>query len=384
MSEVEFREVALPDGGDGVLPAALALPAAEHPRPGVLVLHELWGLTEDMRRIARRLAGAGYVALAPELYGPGRRRACVARAVRDLRGGGELGLGRASEAFRELCRRPEVDAGRVGAIGFCLGGGFALLLGAREPAGAVSVNYGRVPERSEELEGICPVVGSYGGRDRQLLPHAERLERLLSERHVPHDVKLYPEAGAQLPEPERAALARAHPAPARRRRLPPRGVRGRLGKDPRLLSRAPRSPGPIMTALLRLAMWLHRTLYRASGGRIGDRRGAVPILLLTTVGRVTGKRRTVPVQYLDQGERLAVVASNGGRPRHPGWFFNLRAEPRVEVEIGRERTAMHARVATEEERERLWPKVVELWSGYEEYQRGTTRRIPLVILESSR
>lgn len=195
MSEVELPEIELPDGRDGVLPAALVLPAAEPPRPGVLVLHELWGLNTDIRAVAGRLAGEGYVALAPELYGPGRRRACVARAVRDLRRGGELGLGRASKAFRELYRRREVDGDRVGAIGFCKGGGFALLLGAREPVGAVSVNYGRVPERSEELEGICPVVASYGGRDRQFLAHADRLERFLSERGVPHDVKVYPEAG---------------------------------------------------------------------------------------------------------------------------------------------------------------------------------------------
>ena len=195
MREVELREIELPDGGGGALPAALALPAAEPPRPGVLVLHELWGLNADIRAVAGRLAGEGYVALAPELYGPGRRRACVARAVRDLRRGGELGLGRSAEAFRELRRRPEVDADRVGAIGFCMGGGFALLLGAREPAGAVSVNYGRVPERGDELDGICPVVASYGARDRQFLTHADRLQRFLSERDVPHDVEIYPEAG---------------------------------------------------------------------------------------------------------------------------------------------------------------------------------------------
>ncbi len=140
----------------------------------------------------------------------------------------------------------------------------------------------------------------------------------------------------------------------------------------------------LLTYLLRFAMWLHRSLYRASGGRIGGKRGTVPILLLTTTGRVTGKRRTVPLQYLAGEQMLVVVASNGGRPRHPGWFFNLRAEPRVEVQIGREHTVMHARQATEEERERLWPKVVELSSGYDDYQRRTEREIPLVILEGPR
>jgi F420H(2)-dependent quinone reductase len=133
--------------------------------------------------------------------------------------------------------------------------------------------------------------------------------------------------------------------------------------------------------VLRLAMWLHKTLYRASGGRIGGRRGAVPILLLTTTGRRTGKRRTVPLQYLADGETLVVVASNGGRPANPSWFHNLRAQSRVEVEIGRERRAMQAREATAEERGRLWPAVVGLWSGYADYQRGTAREIPLVILE---
>ena len=140
----------------------------------------------------------------------------------------------------------------------------------------------------------------------------------------------------------------------------------------------------LLTYLLRFAMWLHRSLYRASGGRIGGKRGNVPILLLTTRGRKTGKRRTVPLQYLAQAETLVVVASNGGRPKHPGWLFNLRAEPRVDVEIGRERTLMHARQATAEERENLWPKVVELSSGYDEYQRRTEREIPLVILEGPR
>jgi deazaflavin-dependent oxidoreductase (nitroreductase family) len=136
-----------------------------------------------------------------------------------------------------------------------------------------------------------------------------------------------------------------------------------------------------MTTLLRFAMWLHRSLYRASGGRIGGRRGNVPILLLTTSGRKTGKRRTVPLQYLAQGETLIVVASNGGSPKHPGWFFNLQAQPRAEVQIGREHTTVQAHQATAEERENLWPKVVELSSGYDDYQRHTTREIPLVILD---
>jgi deazaflavin-dependent oxidoreductase (nitroreductase family) len=139
-----------------------------------------------------------------------------------------------------------------------------------------------------------------------------------------------------------------------------------------------------MGFVFRAVIGLHRALYRATGGRIGGRRGTVPILLLTTVGRKTRKRRTVPLQYLAQAEALVVVASNGGRPKHPAWFLNLHADPSVEVEIGRKHSAMRAREATLDERTLLWPQVVELWSGYDDYQRNTSREIPLVILEGTR
>ena len=178
----------------------------------MLVIHELWGLTADIERICGRLAAAGYVALAPELYGPGARSICIARAVRDLaRAGGAEGVGQAGDALRALRERPEVDGARVGAIGFCMGGGFALLLGAREDLRVTAVNYGRVPESAVELEGLCPVVASYGGRDRQLLSHLERLRRFLEEREIPHDAKVYPEAGhsfmnRSLPRPAVRAL----------------------------------------------------------------------------------------------------------------------------------------------------------------------------------
>ncbi len=198
--------------GGRAVGAWLGLPDGPGPHPGVLVIHELWGLTADIERICGRLAAAGYAALGPELYGPGRRPVCIARAVRDLaRGDGELGSARAAEALDALRGRPEVDAGRTGAIGFCMGGGFALLLGAREELRATAVNYGRVPESAAELEGLCPVVASYGGRDRQLLPHLERLRRFLDERGVAHDTQLYPEAGhsfmnRSLPRPAARAL----------------------------------------------------------------------------------------------------------------------------------------------------------------------------------
>jgi deazaflavin-dependent oxidoreductase (nitroreductase family) len=135
-----------------------------------------------------------------------------------------------------------------------------------------------------------------------------------------------------------------------------------------------------MNALARAAIRLHAALYRLSGGKIGGRRGTVPILLLTTAGRRSGRRRTVPLQYLAEGGALVVVASNGGRDHHPGWLHNLRAQPRVEVRRGRETQTMRAEEVTSAEREQLWPRVVELWRGYDEYRARTRREIPLVIL----
>ena len=106
------------------------------------------------------------------------------------------------------------------------------------------------------------------------------------------------------------------------------------------------------------------------------------MLLLDHVGARSGKRRTTPLVYLRDGEDVVIVASKGGSPRHPGWYHNLRAHPETTVQIGSRRTPVTARVATPAERSRLWPKVVALYQGYEDYQRRTERQIPLVILES--
>jgi deazaflavin-dependent oxidoreductase (nitroreductase family) len=125
---------------------------------------------------------------------------------------------------------------------------------------------------------------------------------------------------------------------------------------------------------------LNRALYRVTGGRIGGKLRGAPILLLTTAGRVSGKPRTVPLLYLADGDDLVMAASYGGFPRHPHWYRNLETNPDVEVEIGRERRRLRARTATPVERARLWPRLVELYPGYEAYQRRTTREIPVVIL----
>lgn len=131
-------------------------------------------------------------------------------------------------------------------------------------------------------------------------------------------------------------------------------------------------------------MGLHTAVYRATGGRLGTTLPGVPgkMLLLDHVGARSGAKRTSPLLYIEDGEDVVIVASKGGFPKHPAWFHNLEANPDTTVQIGPERRAVHARVASPEERERLWPMAVRAYHGYADYQaRSKGRQIPLVILE---
>ena len=126
----------------------------------------------------------------------------------------------------------------------------------------------------------------------------------------------------------------------------------------------------------------HVTLYRASRGLIGHRfPGAPPTLLLDHVGARSGTRRTSPLVYGEDGQDLILVASKGGHPKHPAWYHNLVANPDTTVQVGSRRRPVHARVATADERSRLWTLMVGVYSGYEAYRRRTEREIPLVVLE---
>jgi deazaflavin-dependent oxidoreductase (nitroreductase family) len=125
---------------------------------------------------------------------------------------------------------------------------------------------------------------------------------------------------------------------------------------------------------------LHRLLYRASGGRIGGRLWDLPVVLLTTTGRSTGKRRTVPLCSFRDGDDVVVIASYGGLDRPPAWWLNLEASPLAELQTGRVRRTVTARNASAEERARLWAEVTARAPGYLEYERRTTREIPVVIL----
>jgi F420H(2)-dependent quinone reductase len=126
----------------------------------------------------------------------------------------------------------------------------------------------------------------------------------------------------------------------------------------------------------------HVLTYKVTYGLLGHRFPGFPAtLLLDHVGAKSGKHRTTPLAYIPDGDTIVLVASKGGAPRNPGWFHNLRAHPDTTVQVGSERREVHARVAGDEERARLWPRVVKAYWGYADYQRRTEREIPLVLLE---
>lgn len=126
----------------------------------------------------------------------------------------------------------------------------------------------------------------------------------------------------------------------------------------------------------------HTAVFRLSGGRIGARAYGAPVLLLHHTGAKSGKKRIAPILYLPDGDRLVIVASKGGYTKHPGWFHNLMSHPDTEVELPREgRIAVHARRASPEERAELWPRLVDLYGGYREYQESTDREIPVLVLD---
>jgi deazaflavin-dependent oxidoreductase (nitroreductase family) len=137
---------------------------------------------------------------------------------------------------------------------------------------------------------------------------------------------------------------------------------------------------PNIRILIRVISALNVFLYRLTGGRISGRLAGVPVLLLGTVGRKSGKPRTMPLMYLADGERWVVVRSNAGDRRHPAWLLNLRRHPEGDVQVGAERRRVRAEEADAETKRQLWQRLVAMYPAYDVYKRRTDREIPVVIL----
>jgi len=173
-------------------PVEVFEPAAPGPHPGVVVIHESYGVNDDIRRIARRFADNGYVVAAPDLLKGGPKLVCIMRAMRDLRSGRGPAVDALEKVIADLEARDDVT--KVGVAGFCMGGGFALLLATRGRIPVAGVYYGDTRPR-EELAKACPIVGGYGGKDRMFGEKGRKLIRTLDELGIENDLKVYDDAG---------------------------------------------------------------------------------------------------------------------------------------------------------------------------------------------
>ena len=201
-STLELQEIQMTPELRGVI----ATPPAGNgpgPFPAVVMVHEVFGIDEAMRAQITRLASAGYVVLMPDLFSRGGARKCLTATFKALTKGEGQAFEDVESAKANLLARPDTTD-KVGVIGFCMGGGFALLLASRG-FHASAVNYGMLPKDLDTaLEGACPIIGSFGGKDKQLPRATNKLELVLSKKKIVHDLKEYPEAGHAFMNPHQA------------------------------------------------------------------------------------------------------------------------------------------------------------------------------------
>jgi carboxymethylenebutenolidase len=192
VTDIEFSTEV--EGQSVGLHGVLGIPEGEGPWPGVVVLHEIFGIDEEMRKQVAHIAGLGYVALMPDLFTMGGMRRCISATMKAMSSGHGRAYADIESARQTLVARPETT-GRIGVLGFCMGGGFALMT-LDGQFDAAAVNYGMLPkDLHAAVENSCPVVTSYGGRDVTLKGASARLDAALTAAGVVHDSKEYPTAG---------------------------------------------------------------------------------------------------------------------------------------------------------------------------------------------
>ena len=188
MSMIDYAAPAGPASG------YLSVPDGDGPWPGVVVVQDIMGMTTDIKRISDRLAANGYLALTPALYGRGPKVGCVVTTMRSLMTGKGTAVDDIIAARDHLVADPRCT-GKVGIVGFCMGGGFTLMLAPRGIFDAAAPNYGVLPASVSALRSSCPMVASYGAKDVLLPNAAAKVEAALAKGDVPRDVKEYPEVG---------------------------------------------------------------------------------------------------------------------------------------------------------------------------------------------
>ena len=174
------------------MPAYLTRPTNSQPLPALVFVFDAFGSGPEMKRVADDFAAEGYAVLMPDLFSRGSWFSCIRSLIKDVQRGAGRGVDDLTAARHWLAASQYVDSGHIGVIGFCMGGGFALLLANKGLFQVAAPFYGQAPGR---LDGACPIVASYGGRDKMMLPEVAKVTAETKRLQIPADIKIYPEAG---------------------------------------------------------------------------------------------------------------------------------------------------------------------------------------------